>query len=234
MAQAAGDASRNVALTDCGDGTWCCEGQQKACCAAGNGTRIAATIGQVVVISTPEVTVTLQASSTSSRSSARTSQTSQTSRRTTSATSTGSASRGAATSPSTSDATAPPTSTPEPGGGIGTGAKIGIGVGVPGALLALGVILTALFCMRRWKTKDKGKEEMAESSGFRESSGFGDSAAPVGGRHEMPSSPVQREKPALLVWPEVGGGERERAEMDGVGGGRGPVELPAVRWSRAS
>jgi len=77
---------------------------------------------------------------------------------------------------------------------------------------------------------------MAESSGLAESSWFTDSAAPVGGRHEMPSSPVQREKPALPVWHEVAGGEmgRERAEMDGVGGGGGPVELPAARWSRGS
>lgn len=70
---------------------------------------------------------------------------------------------------------------------------------------------------------------MAGSSGVGESAGFRNS---VGGRYEMPSSALQGEKPTLVVWHEVAGRDRGRAEMDGVGRGGGPVELPAVRWSR--
>ncbi|OBT62416.1 hypothetical protein VE03_08541 [Pseudogymnoascus sp. 23342-1-I1] len=148
--------------------------------------------------------------------------------------SSGSSSIYTATTPSTSGPTDLPTSTSEPtSGGLSSGTKIGLGVGVAGCLLAIGMLVTCLVCLRRKGRVDKDTEGFASNAPRSRASIFPWS------RHEMPASP--NEKPVPPFWHEVSGmkspteisGTERPAELPSQRWRIGrPVELPSERWSR--
>ncbi|KAH9223775.1 hypothetical protein DL95DRAFT_517846 [Leptodontidium sp. 2 PMI_412] len=124
-----GDATDNVAVGQCSDGSWCCGGVNVTCCNLKQGIVIAATIGF---------------SSTSSKTSSSTSASTPTSTT-------------PLTNPTTSATDILPASTtPSPSAsvisvatdGLGNGAKIGIGVGIAGVVVAIAAI-AAFFLLKR-------------------------------------------------------------------------------------
>ncbi|OBT82376.1 hypothetical protein VE02_08755 [Pseudogymnoascus sp. 03VT05] len=224
-------AAQNVAVTECSDGSWCCGGGNKNCCNDGTGIKIAAIVGQAITssqssssestsspsskppttlpsesTSPPESTSTPPSTSTPDAS---TTPDSSTIPSTPPPTSTPS------TTPSTLGPTDSPTSTSEPtSGGLSSVTKIGLGVGIAGCLLALGMLVTCLVCLRRKRRVDKDTEGFASNVLRSRASIF------PWGRHEMPASP--NEKPPPPFWHEVNG-MKSPTEMDGV---QHPVELP--------
>ncbi|KAK0116620.1 hypothetical protein ONS96_012476 [Cadophora gregata f. sp. sojae] len=122
-----GDASDNVPVGQCSDGSWCCGGVNATCCNKKQGIVIAATIG---ISSTSSTTST--SSSTSSGPLTST---------TTSSTTASIAPNQASSIPSPSKSIVSVTSD-----GLGNGAKIGIGVGVTGVVIAI-IAVTAFFLL---------------------------------------------------------------------------------------
>jgi len=121
-----GDPTTNVALTDCGDGSWCCQGGNTTCCQEGLGIKIAATIG---ISSTS--TAALSTQSTQSVSSG-----------STAGSSTTNAPTSIPTSPDAGTSTTTPATSPSPqSGGLDTGVKIGITLS---AVLAVILIAAAI------------------------------------------------------------------------------------------
>jgi hypothetical protein len=116
-----------VALTDCGDGSWCCQGGNTTCCKEGLGIKIAATIGVSSASATAQLT-----QSTSSSSAATTSDVTQSQKSTSSgsASSTSSAPVSVANNPDAGTSTPPATSLDPQSGGLDTGTKIGIALSV--------------------------------------------------------------------------------------------------------
>jgi hypothetical protein len=128
--------------------------------------------------------------------------------------------------------------------GLESGTKIGLGVGVAGCLLAIGMLVTCLMCLRRKGRVDKDTEGFASNVWRSRASIF------AWGRHEMPASP--NGKPLPPYWHEVSGikspieisGVERPLELPSQGWGGGmktpteisgterPVELPSQRWSR--
>ncbi|KFZ19594.1 hypothetical protein V502_03558 [Pseudogymnoascus sp. VKM F-4520 (FW-2644)] len=123
--------------------------------------------------------------------------------------------------PSTLGPTESPASTSEPTSeGLSSGTKIGLGVGVAGCLLAIGMLVTCLVCLRRKGRVDKDTEWFASNVPRLRASIFS------WGRHEMPASP--NEKPLPPYWHEVSG-MKSPTEISGI---ERPLELPSQRWSR--
>ncbi|KAE9362764.1 hypothetical protein N431DRAFT_524501 [Stipitochalara longipes BDJ] len=126
-----GNASDNVPLIQCKDGSWCCGSTNAICCSEGLGVKIDAIIG-----------IANQSTSTSSSSIA-------------SSTSTSSSSS-TATNLATSATASPPSTPSESAGnsqsGMSTGAKAGIGIGV--ALLVIGAVAGITWFMLRRKRKE--------------------------------------------------------------------------------
>ena len=227
-------ATQNVAVTECSDGSWCCGGGNKDCCSDGSGTRIAAVVGQA--ISSSQSSSLESTSSTSSRSSTpstlpesttspieststlqRTSQTTDISTTQSMPTSTSTP----PITPSTPSSTDSPESTSQSkSGGLSSGTKIGLGVGVAGCLLAIGMLVTCLVCLRRKKRVDKDTEGFAGNAPRSRASMF------IWSRHEMPASP--NEKPLPPYWHEVSGNKSPTE----LGVMERPVELSSERWSR--
>ncbi|OBT93560.2 hypothetical protein VE01_08363 [Pseudogymnoascus verrucosus] len=201
-------AAQNVALTECSDGSWCCGGGNDSCCKDGTGTRIAAVVGQAISSS----------QSTSSESTSPPSSTPPTTlpESTSPPKSTSTPTGTSPTTASTPGPTDSPTPTNEPTpGGLSSATKIGLGVGITGCLLALGVLVTCLMCLRRKRRVDKDTEGNASNDARSRASIF------PWARHEMPASP--NEKPLPPVWHEVNG-MKSPVEMDGA---QHPVELPS-------
>ncbi|KFX98949.1 hypothetical protein O988_04109 [Pseudogymnoascus sp. VKM F-3808] len=126
-----------------------------------------------------------------------------------------------ATSTNSGLASTPTTSTSEPtSGGLSSGTKIGLGVGVAGCLLAIGILITCLVCLRQKRRVNKDAEGLAGKSPRSRASIF------PWARHEMPASP--NEKPLPPYWHEVSGTKSPTE----IGGMERPAELPSQRWSR--
>ncbi|KUJ11909.1 uncharacterized protein LY89DRAFT_786076 [Mollisia scopiformis] len=124
-----GDASDNVPVGQCSDGSWCCGGVNATCCQDKLGVVIAATVG-----------ASSTSSSSSSSSSSSTSMSTQTS------------SSATTTPPSTSStSTNTPTSIASSGSssGLDSGMKIGIGVGIAGGVIAIIAVAGAFFVLRK-------------------------------------------------------------------------------------
>ncbi|KFY94473.1 hypothetical protein V500_03214 [Pseudogymnoascus sp. VKM F-4518 (FW-2643)] len=231
-------AAQNVAVTECSDGSWCCGGGNKSCCSDGSGIKIAAVLGQAISssqssssksTSSPSSTAptTLPKSTTSplenTSTPTSTSPTPDTSMTpgTSTTPSTSPPTKTSLITPSTLGPTESPASTSEPtSGGLSSGTKIGLGVGVAGCLLAIGMLVTCLVCLRRKGRVDKDTEGFASNVPRSRASIFS------WGRHEMPASP--NEKPLPPYWHEVSG-MKSPTEISGI---EHPVELPSQRWSR--
>jgi hypothetical protein len=136
-----GDPTQNVAVTDCGDGTWCCQGNNTQCCEEKKGVSIAATIG---VSSTSAPTSSFSSSTAS----------------TTSTTSMTSTAASMATSTNT-DASA--TSQPEQVG-LSGGAKIGIAVTVPLVVISISGAI-GFWIRHRKKYQQYSTKTLSQGSG---------------------------------------------------------------------
>ncbi|ELR07377.1 hypothetical protein GMDG_08392 [Pseudogymnoascus destructans 20631-21] len=224
-------AAQNVAVTECSDGSWCCGGRNKSCCKDGTGIKIAAVVGQAISSShssSSESTLppfsTLPTTLPKSTSPPKSTPTPSTTPPTSDISTTSSTSPPTSTFPTTPSTSVPahtPTPTSEPtSGGLTSATKIGLGVGIAGCLLAIGMLVTCLVCLRRKRQVDKDTEGDATNVPRSRASIF------PWGRHEMPASP--NETPLPPFWHEVNG-MKSPTEMDGV---QHPVELPSQRWSR--
>ncbi|KFY22477.1 hypothetical protein V493_06557 [Pseudogymnoascus sp. VKM F-4281 (FW-2241)] len=206
-------AEQNVAVTECSDGSWCCGGSNKDCCDDGTGVKIAATLGKAISSS----------QSSSSISTSLPSSTASTTLSESDISTTPSTSQQTTTLPISSPTLGPaglPTSSSEPTtGGLSSGTKVGVGVGVAGFLLAIGILVTCLVCLRRRRRVDKDTDGLASNAPRSRASVF------PWARHEMPSSP--NERPLPPTWHEVDG-MKSPTELGGISR---PVELPAERWN---
>lgn len=227
-------ATQNVAVTECSDGTWCCGGGNQDCCNNGTGTRIAAVVGQAISSSQSSslesTSSTLLRSSTSSTllesttSVSESTSTPQSTSQTTDITTIQSMPPLTNVSPiatSTTSSTDSPESTSQStSDGLSSGTKIGLGVGVAGCLLAIGMLVTCLVCLRRKGRVGKDTEGFEGNAPRSRASMFAWS------RHEMPASP--NEKPLPPYWHEVSG-NKSPTELSGM---ERPAELSSERWSR--
>jgi hypothetical protein len=114
-----GDPTQNVALTDCSDGTWCCQGGNTTCCEEKLGVSIAATIGVPSSASVASTTSTSASTTTGSGAGFPTS---------------------IASIPTSTSSDISTTPQPEQEG-LSSGAKIGIGLGVGFVVVLISVTI---------------------------------------------------------------------------------------------